>query len=169
MQYLVFQFDLFLSQSFDLSLEVRYAHFRHMCLPVSENETAFVEGLVCGKGHFQIVPDSHKEDSSFREIDCGLSDDLIKELIVELLSDGTDAALPCLFFYEFRLEGFLQGLELTPAGFRPADIEAVKLALSFKYIGFEHFIEQVGILGIERGGLDRIEDGGLLVDFLILE
>lgn len=140
-----------------------------MRLPVPENETAFVEGLVCRKGHFQIVTDSHEKDSSFREVDCSLPDDFIKELIVELLSDGTDAALPCLFFYEFRFEGFLQGLELTPAGLRPADIKPVKLALSFKYIRLEHFIEQVRVLGIKRGGFDRIEDGGLLVDFLILE
>lgn len=140
-----------------------------MRLSVPENEAAFVEGLVCGKGHFQIVPNSHEKDSSFWEVDCGLSDDFIKELIVELLSNGTDAALSCLFFYEFRLEGFLQGLKLTPAGFRPADIKAVKLALSFKYIRLEHFIEQVRIFGIKRGGLDGIKDGGLLVDFLILE
>lgn len=140
-----------------------------MCLPVSKNETALVEGLVCGEGHFQIVPNSHKEDSSFWEIDCGLSDDLVEELIVELFSNGANATFPCLFFYEFSLESFLQSLELTSAGFSPADIEAVKLALCFKYIGFEHFIEQVGILGIERGGFDGIEDGGLLVDFLILD
>jgi hypothetical protein len=169
MSYLIFEFDLFLSQSFNLPLEVRDAHFCYMRLPVPENETALVEGLVCSKGHFQIVADSHEKDSSFREVDCRLPDDLIKQLIVELLSNGTDAALPCLFFYEFRFEGFLKGLKLTPAGLRPADIQSVKLALSFKYIRLEHFIEQVRVLGIKRGGFDRIEDRGLLVDFLILE
>ena len=43
------------------------------------------------------------------------------------------------------------------------------MAICFEDIGFEHFIEEVGVFGVKICGFDGVEDGGFWVNFLIFD
>ena len=88
---------------------------------------------------------------------------------MNFLSDGADPTFPGLLFDQFRFKGAFEFLQFLPTGFPLADIESVVSAISFEDVGLEHFIEDVGVFGIEIGGLDGVEDGGLLVDLFIFD
>jgi hypothetical protein len=118
-------------------------------LPVAEHQTAFVESLVGSKGHLEVIPDSHQENAPFWQVHSCLPDDLIEELVVDFLSDGTDAAFPGLLLNQLSFEYLLKVLQLTAAGFPSADVEAEEPSISLEDIGFKHFIEEFGIFGIE--------------------
>ena len=53
-----------------------------MPLSVPKNKTSFVESLIGGKGHFQVISNSHQQNPSFRQINSSLSNDLIEKFIV---------------------------------------------------------------------------------------
>ena len=140
-----------------------------MSFPVSKNKAAFIESLIGSKCHFEVVPDSHQKNASFGEIYGGLADNLIKKLVMNFLSDGADSTFSGLLFNQFRFKSAFKFLQLLPAGFPLADVESVVFAISFEDVGLEHFIEDIGVFGIEIGGLDGVEDGGLLVNLFIFD
>lgn len=81
-----------------------------MRFPVSKDKTAFVESLVCSKGHFEIISNPHKEDASFGKINTCLANDLVEQFVVYFLTDGADAAFASLLLHELGLEGFFKFL-----------------------------------------------------------
>ena len=125
--------------------------------------------MVGGKCHFEVVPDSHQKNASFWEVDGGLADDLVEKLVMNFLSDGTYPTFSGLLFHQFRFKSAFKFLQFLSAGFPLADVEPVVSAISFEDIGLEHFIEDIGIFGVEIGGFDGIEDGGLLVNLFIFD
>lgn len=80
----------------DRGVELGRALLRLQLFPHREGQRALVEGFVCADGHVELVPHSHKQDSSLGRIDGDLSDDLVEALLVQLLADGTNARVSAL-------------------------------------------------------------------------
>lgn len=69
-----------------------------------------------------MLPNLHQQNSPLGQIDGSLSGDLIEELLVELLADGTDATATGLLLAEFLVEDGLELVELFAAGLVGADV-----------------------------------------------
>jgi hypothetical protein len=167
--YLIIELDLLFPQPLNLALQVRNAQLGHVGFPVPEHEAPLIKRLVGRKGHLEVVPHSHQQNPPFRKIDCGLPDDLVEKLVVDLLSDGTNATFPGLLLYQLGLEGLFELFQFGPACLPPADVEPEEPAVGFEDVGLEHFIEKVSVFRVEVGCLDGVEDRRFLVDFLVLE
>lgn len=56
-----------------------------------EGQRALVKSFVGTDGHIEFVPNSHQQNSPFRGIDGGLSDDFVEALLVEFFANGANS------------------------------------------------------------------------------
>jgi hypothetical protein len=91
-------------------------------LAVTENQTSLVQNLVRREGHLQVVPHTHQQNTSFRQIYCRLSDNLIEQLVVQTFTNWTDSTLSRLLLDEFGVERALQLLQLRATGVSSAHV-----------------------------------------------
>lgn len=128
-----------------------------MGFAAAEDQGALVQGLVGGECHLEIVADSHKQQPSLGQVEGRLADDFVEELLVQLLPDWADSALPGLLLLELGFEQLLQVIQLLASGLSPADIEPVVGPIGGEDVGFEHFIQNLRVPRVEIFGRQGIE------------
>jgi hypothetical protein len=83
-----------------------------LALALGELAVALVEEAVVGLRHVEHISHPHEQPSSFRAIQGYLANDLVEDLRVELLADGTQSGVAGLAVLEPFLEEQTQGLGL---------------------------------------------------------
>ena len=75
-----------------------------------------VKGLVGGNGHHDFITDTEEEKTSLGQVKSNLTDDLIKALGEELLTDGANATLSSLTFHKLLVEHFSESGHIDSGG-----------------------------------------------------
>ena len=68
---------------------------------------------------------------------------------MQLLSDGANSTPSGLFFFEFVFEEILKFIKFLPAGFPFADVQPIEDVLFLEDVGLKHFVEDLGVFGID--------------------
>lgn len=100
-------------QLLNLFLQVRLAVLRLQLLPHGESHRRLVQGLVRCNGHFDLISYSQEEQTALRQIQRHLTNDLVKALREEFLSDWADAALSGLALHKFLIEHLTQSCNVN--------------------------------------------------------
>ena len=80
----------------------------HQRLPHTVGDRRIVKALVRCQLLSELVAHSDEEEASLGAVDCDLSDHLVEALLIQRLSHGTDAAVPCLALLQPLIEQVLQ-------------------------------------------------------------
>ena len=67
-----------------------------------------VQCLISQNCHFHFVAHPHEQKPSFSTVDCGLPNQLVKSLCVQIFSDGTNTSFACLSFLQLFIKFLLQ-------------------------------------------------------------
>ena len=85
----------------DVSLHLIFLLLSHECLPHAIGDGAFIESLVSLDSHLDLVPHSDEQETSLSALDGYLTDQLVKALGVQFLSDGANTSLSGLSALQF--------------------------------------------------------------------
>ena len=129
LHHLCFQLHLLLFQHLDLVLQLLLPSFRHGLLPDAKIYCRSVQSLVSGDRHLDLISHSQQQKPSLRLINGDLSDDLIKALREEFLSDRADATLTSLALHQLLVQQLTQSGHVNARGLLMAHILAVVLAI----------------------------------------
>jgi len=83
-------------QLFDFRLHVRLSLFGLKRFSHAEGDAGFVERLIGGDRHANLVSYTQKKKPAFRAVDCHLSDQFVEALRVQFSPDWTDSGFPRL-------------------------------------------------------------------------
>ena len=81
-----------------------------------EGHRALVECLVSGDGHHDFVTDTEEKQTTLWQVQRHLTNDLIKALGEELLTDWADATLPSLTLHKLLVKHFTQSRDIDSRG-----------------------------------------------------
>jgi hypothetical protein len=138
-----------------------------MSLAIAEHQRSLVKSLISRKRHFQVISDFHQQNSPLRQVNRCLPNNLIKQLVMQLLPDGTNPAFSCLLLFQPFLKQIFQHIEFLPTGLIRTYIQSEEFPLMLENIGLEHFIQHVKILGINIRCRYRVEDRLTLVILVV--
>ena len=99
------------------------------CQKISQNRAVIlifflplIECLIRGDCHHDLVPDTEQKETSFRQIERNLTDDLIEALREKLLSDRADSTFSSLALHKLLVKHFSQTSYINSAGWLMAHI-----------------------------------------------
>ena len=68
---------------------------------------------------------------------------------MKFFPNWTDSSPSSLLFSEFVFEEMLEFVKLFPTCFFFADIQPIKHALFLEYVGFKHFVKDLGVFSVD--------------------
>ena len=107
-------------QMLDISVHFVFSLLCHECLSHSVGDGTFIEGLVSLDGHFNLISDSDKEESSLGTLNSDLTDQFVEALSEEFFTDGADPGFSRLSALEQLVQFVLQidNVDLGSRGWR---------------------------------------------------
>eukprot|EP00438_Fugacium_kawagutii_P031490 Skav225537 [mRNA] locus=scaffold339:5345:5914:+ [translate_table: standard] len=113
----------------------------------SKCDGRLIEALICANGHPDFISNPQQQQASLSTNDGDLTDELIKALRIELLTDGANASLTSLPLLQPLVEVLLKVHNICTCGWCTRDILHPKLILLSPLPWWKNGIEDILSLG----------------------
>ena len=91
LNHLIVQLILSTIQIINSLFQISFSLLSLKLFPHAKCDSRLVQSLIRGNGHLNLIPHSEQQQSSLRQVDSHLSNDLIKALREQLFSDRTNS------------------------------------------------------------------------------